>query len=176
MRHCVQSAAVHRQLKPSYRRCVGLWAVGVLSCAAFVGGAAPASAKDLGLLIRLLAPGFIAQDFAGMCRLNDPRFTLKLVAVAAPIDAFAQHLEAEVTSSLSHAEGAEIVKVAADMARATSEKVLHELAAGKNANEINESIGEWCAKDGKTYIERVENDHYAKHAGFDQIVAKAKQP
>lgn len=176
MRHRVQIAAVQRQLKPSDRRGVGPWAAVALSCATFVGSAAPASAKDLDLLIRLLVPGFIAQDFAGMCRLNDPGFTLRPIAGAAPIDAFARHLEAEVTAGLTQAEAAEIVKVAADTARATSEKVLHELAAGKNANEINASIGDWCAKEGKPYIERVENDHYAKHAGFDQIVAKAKQP
>ena len=176
MRYRVQRAVVHRQRKPYHSGRAGWWGAVVLLCAAFIGSATSASAKDLDLLIRLLAPGYIAQDFAGMCRLNNPQFTLKLVAAAAPIDAFAQHLEAEVTSGLTHAEGAEIVKVAADTARAASGKVLHELAAGKNANEINASIGAWCAKDGKTYIERVESDHYAKHAGFDQMVAKAKQP
>ena len=176
MRHRVQRAAVPRQRKPSPRSCAGRWSVIVLSCAAVLNSAAPASARDLDLLIRLLAPGFIAQDFAGMCRLNDPGFTPSLTADAPPVDAFTRHLEAEVTSGLTQAEAAEVVKVAADTARATSENVLHELATGKGANEINASIGKWCGMSGKVYIERVENDHYAKHAGFDQTVEKAKQP
>ncbi len=176
MRDRVQSSAAHRPLKPFRRKCVGGCELVALLCVGFIGIAAPASAKDLDLLIRLLAPGFIAQDFAGMCRLNDPRFTPRPVAGAASIDAFAQHLEAEITSDITQTDAAGIVKAAADAARATSETVLHELAAGKNAAEINTSIGKWCATEGKAYIERVESDHYAKHAGFEQIVAKAKRP
>lgn len=147
-----------------------------LTGAAFAAAAGPASARNLDLLTRLLIPAFVAQDFAGLCRVNDPAFTIKPAGGAASLDDFAEHLKIEITSGLTQTEAIEIMRVAAGTARSAAQDELRKLAGGKSATDANASIRAWCAEDAKSYIESVENSHYAKHVEFDRIITEAKQP
>lgn len=142
--------------------------------ALLAGAPLAAEARDLDLLMRLLVPGFLAQDFAAICVADNPVFLPELKYGAASVAAFAQHLKIELTSGLTDAEARSVLVVAATTAREAGRKYFQE-ATKEGGTDRKAQVKAWCDSSAKGYILQVMNEHDKKHTAFDKIVADAKK-
>lgn len=134
-----------------------------------------AQAANLDLLTRLLIPAFIAQNFAGLCKIDNPQFEDDLKLSWPTVAAFAEHLKIEVTSDLTPDDAIGIMTAAANVAKSEAEQQLLTLAKNETAEGAKKKILLWCGSSGREYVVRVIDEHVRKHATFDKIVKEAKE-
>jgi hypothetical protein len=130
-------------------------------------------AKDLGLLTRLLIPGFMAQDFASLCDAYDPGFLPEVKNGSAGVSAYAQHLKIEITVNLTQADAMNVMRAAADAARAVARKESRQVLQNGRTG-TGDPLKGWCERSVKPFILTIIKLHAEKHGEFDKMVEAAK--
>lgn len=147
----------------------------VVACMTMLAWLNSAQAENLDLLTRLLIPAFIAQNYAGLCKIDNPQFEDDLKLSWPTVAAFAEHLKIEVTSDLTSDDAIGIMTTAANVAKSAAEQQLLSLARNETAEAAKKKIRLWCGSGGRDYVARVIDEHVEKHATFDKIVKEAKE-
>jgi len=133
-----------------------------------------ASAKDLDLLVRLLVPAYMAQNFVAICVTEDPQFPRELDNGIASVSAFAEHVKNEVTADLAETDAATVRITAADTARQVARHEL-DLLRGDQSEVPADALRRWCDRSVKHYIFEITSKHQEKHQEFEILLEKAKQ-
>lgn len=133
-----------------------------------------AVAKDLDMLIRLLVPAYMAQNFVAICRKQDFEFPAQVQTVVDAIGGFAEHVKAEVTADLAENEASSVRHRAADTALRVAEKELHQLA-GPSDEITSDALSRWCGGSAKHFVIEIVHAHSEKHVEFERLVAAAKR-
>ncbi len=131
-----------------------------------------ANARDLDLLTRLLIPGYIAQDFASACSLEDARFLAGGIDGYDSIAAYAEHLKKEITSNLSEKDASKVRLAAANVALDVARSELHKLTT-QRARPPKEAVREWCDSAARSFIIGLVSTHVKQHQKFDVLVRNA---
>lgn len=131
-------------------------------------------AKDLDLLIRYLIPVFLSQNFALICRANNPYFLSDLPNGTTLVDDFSNEMKREITDRLSADDLQLVVITAANNARATARNALIKISPEypKLAAVPTER---WCNDDARSFILRVIKTDQAEHEHFLKIIEAAKR-
>lgn len=134
----------------------------------------PIWAKDLDLLIRYLIPVFLSQNFASICRANNPYFLSELPNGTASLDELSNEMKREITDGLSADDAQLVVITAANNARTTARNALSKIAPEypKLAAVPTEH---WCNDDARSFILRVIKTDQAEHERFLKIIEAAKR-
>ena len=93
------------------------FALGLPLCLAGAMLISNASATDLDMLVRLLVPAYMAQNFAAVCTSENPQFLSELEHGSATVGAFAEETKKRVTAGLPQDEADKVRVTAADTAR-----------------------------------------------------------
>jgi hypothetical protein len=133
-----------------------------------------ASAKDLALLTRYLVPVFLSQNFAAVCRAENPDFLATLPRGIESIDSFSGRLKKEVTDGLPERDAAMVVLAAADTALRLAEDEARKLSPGYPKWTTGE-LDPWCRDNAKPYILMVLQKDQLEHDAFLRIIGRAKQ-
>jgi len=156
-----------RTLRSAYRTStlVGL-VVGLLG--------SDASAKDLEMLVRLLAPAYIAQNFAVMCSADNAKPTPERKNSMLKIITFVDHVKTEVTTGLSEKEAEEVRTTAANTAQNIARNQMLFLGA-QGPYVPTGTLVRWCEHSAETVISEILQVHAKKHEEFDRLTDDAKK-
>lgn len=135
-------------------------------------GSATAAALDI--LIRLLIPVFLAQNFSSLCLASDPKFLSELPAPRYDVASFTEHFKDHITAGLTHDEAKRVVAVAANTARQAAREEIRKISPQYPAV-APEVIGTWCQTQARAYVLAVMNKHYDEHDEFLRIMELAKR-
>jgi hypothetical protein len=151
------------------------WRLPVLAaslCAA-VSDAAPA--RDLQALADFLSPAYTAMNFTAMCATDDPWFATRTTGPRGTALHYAEHAKDEAIHSLTEGEAIAVLRRAADVARLTARRKLHELAAAAGDDGTVRAVTDWCAGEGKQLIMQFIEQHDRDHAALDELLRRAKR-
>ena len=126
------------------------------------------------MLIRLLVPAYMAQNFAVLCVDQDGQSLADLNDRTALVGAFAEHVKKEVTVDLPEPEAGEVRVTAADTARHVARQEL-QLLRGQKPDVPAEALKNWCDRSAKYFIIEIMNKHQEKHDEFDRLMEAAKR-
>lgn len=150
------------------------WRAIVLLIFALIISPQSVSAKDLDLLIRYLIPVFLSQNFALICRANNPYFLSELPNGTVLVDEFSNEMKREITDGLSADDLQLVVTTAANNARTTARNALIKINPEypKLAAVPTEH---WCSDDARSFILQVIKTDQAEHERFLKIIEAAKR-
>jgi hypothetical protein len=132
-----------------------------------------ASAKDLELLMRYLAPVFLIQNIATTCRINDPAFLSELPHGANTVDELSDQTKWEITEGLPNDEAKKVVLVAANTALKAARDEMSKLSPEYPKIEA-QPLFRWCTNEAKPFILNVVHKNRQEHDEFLKIIKKAK--
>lgn len=132
-----------------------------------------ASAKDLEMLGRLLAPAYIAQNFAVMCNAGNAKPTPDRKNRMLKIIAFVDHVKTEVTTGLLEKEAEEVHTSAANTAQNIARNEMLFLGA-QGPYVSTDTLVRWCERSAETVISEILQTHARKHEEFDRLTDEAK--
>jgi hypothetical protein len=133
-----------------------------------------AFAKDLEMLVRLLAPAYIAMNFAELCNAENAKPTPERRNTMLTVRTFADHVKTEVTVGLSEKEADEVRITAADTARnAVRNEMLFLGAQGPYVP--TDTLVRWCERSAADVISGIMQSHAKKHEEFDRLTDDAKK-
>jgi hypothetical protein len=132
---------------------------------------AAAAATYLQQLTAVLAPVFLAENFAIVCAGRDPGFIDETRVPLGSVAAYSRHMKDEVVAGLSTDELLGVLKAAADDARRRALATLRSLDGSPDQNRVLEN---WCAAAAKEQVVRVITIHDRQHEAFTQAITAAK--
>jgi hypothetical protein len=135
----------------------------------------PASAKDLRRLSALVTPSYAAMSIAVMCTQDDPSFVITHTGPRGTALHYAQHVKDEVIEGLTYAEAKTVLIAAAEAARASARKKLHEIANAFDRGATIQAVTAYCATDGKAMVLDTIAAHDAAHEQFIDDLRAAKE-
>lgn len=155
----------------------GYWrwvAAGAGAILVLTGSSSAGSAKDLDLLIRYLAPVFLSQNFAAVCRSLDPNLLAQLPGGYDAISRLSTEMKFEIADGLSPDEVRFVVLSAANTAQVRARQAIKLL--NPDYPRRNPAIERpWCEKDALPLIAAVIKQDMDKHEQLMQIIKKAKE-
>jgi hypothetical protein len=136
-------------------------------------GGSPASARDLGVLTRILYAADFASQLAILCAVVDPVFPDKSGGSSGNISEYAQHIKTEVISQMNGAETIIVLTGAGDAAKTDAAKILRGFRRG---SEIETSqLRQWCDSAAATFVRQVISTHDNHHDELDSLMVNAKR-
>ncbi len=133
-----------------------------------------ASAKDLEMLTRLLAPAYIAQNFAAMCNAETAKPTPERKNTLLKITTFVDHVKTEVTTGLSENEAEKVRTIAANTAQNIARNEMLFLGA-EGPYVPTDILVRWCEQSAETVISEILQAHAKNHERFDRLTDDAKK-
>ncbi len=150
------------------------FALGLPLCLAGAMLISNASATDLDMLVRLLVPAYMAQNFAAVCASQDPQFLSELEHGSATVGAFAEETKKRVTAGLPQDEADKVRVTAADTARQVARHEL-QLLSQQPAGGPPVSMKTWCDRSAKPFIVEAMRRHAEKRQEFEKQLDDAKR-
>lgn len=133
-----------------------------------------AFAKDMEMLVRLLAPAYIAQNFAVMCNAANAKPTSELKNVLLKVRTFVDHVKTEVTTGLSENEAEKVSTIASNTAQNIARNQMLFLGA-EGPYVPTDTLVRWCEQSAVTVISEILQAHAKKHEEFDRLTDDAKK-
>lgn len=134
----------------------------------------PARAADLETLARVLIPAYMAQNFAALCVVDNPKFVEETAGSQGHVHIYAKHVKDEVSNGLSLTDVETVLRMAADTAQSVLRKELSELPSGPPSSR-SEPMARWCEKSAKPFVREIIEAHFSKHTEVEQIIVQAKR-
>ena len=133
-----------------------------------------APAKDLEMLVRLLAPAYIAQNFAALCNGENAKLAAEQKNSMITIRTFVDHVKTEVTTGLSEKDAEEVGTSAANTAQTIARNEMQFLGA-QGRYVPTAALARWCKQSAETIISEILQAHAKKHEEFDRLTDEAKK-
>jgi hypothetical protein len=128
------------------------------------------SAMHVQRLSAVLAPVFLAENFAIVCAARDPAFIDETRGPLGPVAAYSRHMKGEVVSGLSSDEVMAVLRAAADDARRRARETLRSFAGSFDQNR---ALDLWCATKAKDQVLQIVRLHDGEHDAFTRAIATA---
>ncbi len=132
------------------------------------------AARDLDALAQIVVPAYTAMNFAMLCREDDPWFLLDTKGPRGTALHYAQHVKDEVIVALRQDEAVDVLKRAADAARATARQELRNVLPNYPHGQVGE-ITTWCRSAAATFVRSFIEHHDSAHDALLQEIERAKQ-
>jgi hypothetical protein len=132
---------------------------------------AAAVAAHLQRLTAVLAPVFLAENYAIVCAARDPGFIDETRGPPGPVAAYSRHMKGEVVAGLSTDELLAVLKGAADDAR---RQALATLGTLGQSPDQQRALDDWCVSSVKDDVLRVIRLHDGDHDAFIRAITTAK--
>lgn len=133
-----------------------------------------AAGSDLEMLARVLIPAYMADDFAALCRAQEPAYLNEGIDGFRTTREYAEHVKREVTQDIPEDDAARVRLTAANVALQIARNELHALGSGEDAKS-RANVQAWCEGSAKSFILYLIAAHRSEHAKFDSIVENAKR-
>src|SRR5262245_54908633 len=133
-----------------------------------------AAAKDLEMLVRLLTPAYIAQNFSALCNGENAKLTAEQKNSMIKIGTFVDHVKTEVTTGLSEKDAEEVRISAANTAQNIARNEMLFLGA-QGTYVPTDTLARWCKQSAETIISEILQAHAKKHEEFDRLTDEAKK-
>lgn len=125
----------------------------------------PALALDLRALAAFVAPAYTALNYTVVCAQEDREFLSHTSGPRGSGIHYAEHVKNEAIASLSYDDSVQVLRAAADEARAGTLRTLRELTASATESGARARVKAWCESEARLFvrgfIDRHENDHGA---------------
>lgn len=145
----------------------------VISAAVILSATDHASAKDLGRLVRYLAPGYIAQDLNALCSAKIPSFSIGNLSGFGSVSLYAHHLKSEILTGLTQREALDVMVASAASALVSIRKEVPDLTG--NIEGALASLNQWCNGSAKLFIVKAVRRHVTEHAAFEAAMMSSKK-
>lgn len=132
------------------------------------------SARDLETLTQVVVPAYIAMNFAGACRHDDPWFLTDTQGPRGTAIHYAEHVKNEVIESLTDDEARSVLRRAADAARTTSREELKSALPNYPHGQAGELLP-WCKSTAATFVRNFIEQHDKAHEAILQRINQAKE-
>src|SRR5215212_3727190 len=133
----------------------------------------PRLAANLDELVRLLSPAYLAQSVTVVCTAQDPTFAIQTGGQRGPISVYAQDIKDKIIEGLEAEEVNEILRRAAEAAKAAALMAIRAQAA-PNPDEERQRLLSWCVTAAKPFVRDFISSHDQNHDAFEEAVARAK--
>lgn len=133
-----------------------------------------AGAADIRALGNVLAPAYLAMNFAVVCAKQDSSFLEATGGPRGSVLEYAEHVKDEIIADLENHQAQAILQLAANAARTVALGFMRGMAGESNSTEASR-VRVWCDAVAKPFIRGVVAEHENRHDLFKEVIAAAKR-